>query len=34
MNKLFLKLFLTSVFSVAMAFLFALIGGYQFTPYN
>lgn len=33
-NKLFIKLFLTSIFSVMMAVLFALIGGYNFTPYG
>lgn len=33
-NKLFIKLFLTSVFTVAMAVLFAFIGGYRFTPYQ
>ena len=33
-NKLFVKLFLTSVFTVGMAVLFALIGGYNFTPYG
>ncbi|MEG2651165.1 MAG: C4-dicarboxylate ABC transporter, partial [Eubacterium sp.] len=32
-NKLFIKLFLTSMFSVAMATFFALMGGYNFTPY-
>ena len=33
-NKLFIKLFLTSIFSVMMAVLFAFIGGYNFTPYG
>ncbi len=33
-NKLFIKLFLTSIFSVMMAVLFALVGGYNFTPYG
>ena len=33
-NQLFIKLFLTSIFSVLMAVLFALIGGYNFTPYG
>ena len=33
-NKLFVKLFLTSMFTVSMAVLFALIGGYNFTPYG
>ena len=33
-NKLFIKLFLTSIFAVLMAVLFAFIGGYNFTPYG
>lgn len=33
-NKMFIKLFLTSMFSVAMAVVFAFIGGYSFTPYG
>lgn len=32
-NKLFIQLFLTSVFTVVTVVLFTLIGGYSFTPY-
>lgn len=33
-NKLFIQLFLTSMFSVVMVVLFVLLGGFSFTPYN